>query len=416
MLKKIYFRFLLSIFILSLIVNVACLRSVSSEKNFLYSLPTLKWTHLKNQERVNAFAQAIERLRSDQEFQEKISEEKRLSFLAVGDIMAHLPVTLSAKQSDGNYNFSSHYRYVQSTIASADLAFANLETPIAEGRKVSGYPCFNAPKELVSDLRNVGFDIIGTANNHMLDQSLTGYFDTIQHIRDENLIQVGGRLNTTEDNYKIVEKNGLKIGLCAYTYSYNGFESGVGEKRDLLSHIDFSRIQNDFQALKDHQTDFNIIFLHWGVEYQIRPRPEERKLAQAIADLGFDLIVGSHPHVLQDFSILQSGERKVPVIYSLGNFISNQRRENMGVKRSEDGAMFLCELVKKGENRLIENVRFVPTWVEKKQVGQKSEFTIFPVKAFLESRLDADSTPDRLVKIKESEASTLKVLGQVRVE
>ncbi len=88
----------------------------------------------------------------------------------------------------------------------------------------------------------------------------------------------------------------------------------------------------------------------------------------------------------------------------------------MGVKRSEDGAMFLCELVKKGENRLIENVRFVPTWVEKKQVGQKSEFTIFPVKAFLESRLDADSTPDRLVKIKESEASTLKVLGQVRVE
>lgn len=415
MFKRISFILLLTVLIFSLIVGFLTIQDMKSERDFFHANLRADYIHLREGQRIDSFHRAMERIRLKDEFRQT-EEEKRLSFLAVGDVMAHLPVSISARTSEGSYDFTQHYRYVQPIIESADLAFANLETVVVDGKKASGYPRFNAPKELVSDLKKVGFDIIGTANNHMLDQSLSGYFETIRQIRNQELTQVGGRLNTSEENFKIIKKNGLKLGLCAYTYSYNGFESELGSERNLLSHIDLNHITQDFNKLQEHKTDFNIIFMHWGIEYQTTPRKIDRDLAQSIADLGFDLIVGSHPHVIQNYDVLQSKDREVPVIYSLGNFISNQRRENMGVKRSEDGAMMLCDLVKKGKERRIENVKFVPTWVEKRLSGSKPKFTIFPTRAFLERTINTEFTEDRIQRIQESERSTSEILGKVVIE
>lgn len=416
MLKRISNIFLLTAVTVSLVVGLLTAQGVKSERDFFHAHSSESYVFLRDGQRIRSFLRATERLRAIDEIRKRNEEEKRISFLAVGDIMAHLPVSISARTSEGTYDFAQHYRFVQPIIEGADLAFANLETVVADGKKASGYPRFNAPKELVRDLKKVGFDIIGTANNHMLDQSLKGYFDTIREIRMHDLIQVGGRLNPSEDNFKIIEKNGLKVGLCAYTYSYNGFESGLGAERNLLSHIDLDRIGGDFKKMQRFETDFNIIFMHWGIEYRTVPREKDRELAQSIADIGFDLIVGSHPHVIQSYDVIRSNNRDVPVIYSLGNFISNQRRENMGVKRSEDGAIMLCDFVKKGGERSIRNIKFVPTWVEKSLSGSAPRFTIFPTRAFLERRIETEFTRDRIEKIRESERSTSEILGEVVIE
>lgn len=319
---------------------------------------------------------------------------KKVSFLAVGDVIPHLGVTYDLE----NGSYVHQYSEVTNIIKKADFAFANLETPIVDGKSPSGFPRFNAPITLVDSLKEVGFNILGTANNHILDQSLSGFYETLNVIRDRDLTQIGGRLSKDEKNYKILEKNGVRLGITAYTYAYNGLDANFDKDHHALSKIDIERIKRDFQGMQEESPDFCIVFLHWGNEYRTKLSEEQIKLGRDLKDMGYHLIIGSHPHVVQGVEY----DNNNLTAYSLGNFISNQREIDIGKDIVENGLILACNLVVKGEEKSIEDVDFHPTWVRRKIENKKYTFKILPVEEVLENHENYDLSQGEIQRLKKS--------------
>lgn len=285
----------------------------------------------------------------------------RISFAAVGDNLVHPCIYIDARNravAGGRaYNFKPAFRDVAPIIAEADFAFINQETPMAgEFFGYSGYPRFNSPQDLGYDLVELGFDIIGLANNHMLDKGAAGYAGTAAFAKTLGATTIGA-YESEEDynNIRVIEKDGFKVALLAYTEHTNYLSLPAGSTLYVpyISDEEITRQVGEAKKIADAV----IVSLHWGTENTYTPTAEQTRLAQLMADLGVTVILGHHSHTLQPIVELTGKEgNKTLCIYSLGNLISA-----MEYARNMLGGIFGFALVRTNGVVTYEAVSFIPT-------------------------------------------------------
>ncbi len=308
-----------------------------------------------------------------------------LSF--VGDIMQHGPQIKSAYNPvDDNYDYLPCFRTISPSFREADIVFANLELTLA-GKPFSGYPTFSAPDELAFALKKSGVDVLVTANNHSLDRRKKGLERTIDMLDSLKMPHTGTFKNRAErnNNYPlIIEKKGIRIALLNYTYGTNGIP--VTEP-NVVNLIDHEEIKTDLRKAKASDPDLIIVFTHWGWEYNRLPNKEQKALAKLCKEYGADLVIGSHPHVLQPID----RQEDFLVVYSLGNFVSNQR------DRYKNGGMVFSTKIEFdtiSKTKSILEAGYELTWVYKKRNDFGSEYFILPA-AHPQSQQMIDKMSDR---------------------
>jgi len=317
-----------------------------------------------------------------------------ITIAAVGDIMCHDSNLRSAYDSVNNiYNFKDVFEYVKPYISSADLAIANLET-VTAGEKTgySSYPLFNTPDAILEALSFAGVDILTTANNHCLDRGRQGLERTIKMIEKNNMLHTGTNLEMDDKRFIRFVIKGFTLSILAYTYGCNGniVKLDEDERKYMVNLIDEAKIMNDIETARQEGSDVIIVCMHWGVEYEREPVEYQTKLAERIFDWGADIIFGSHPHVIQESRIDTISGRDRYVIYSMGNFVSNFRREDKSKRKNkvytEDGLIVLVELerVRNSVQRevKINKVTHIPTWMDKYMENGFVTFKVLPIPDF----------------------------------
>lgn len=247
------------------------------------------------------------------------------TLLFAGDAMMHQLQIDVAKQSDGSYSFDGYFDNIAPLISDADYAVVNLETPVSAGC-YSGFPMFNAPDSYVDELKKAGFDLLLTANNHMLDRRDQGLVRTVDLLNEKGLGHIGTYRDAAQRDSVIPfvkDINGFKIGFLNYTYGTNGIDI---QGDVVVDYIDREKISKDIKITRDNGAELVCVAIHWGDEYRLLPNSYQKKLADFLFERGADMIVGGHPHVVQPMEIRENAEgQKRLLIYSLGNFISNMK-------------------------------------------------------------------------------------------
>ena len=319
------------------------------------------------------------------------SQTDTLRLIFAGDIMGHSPQIASAQVvKNVKFDYEPCFRYVKPILEQADLAIGNLELTLPGKAPYTGYPMFRSPDDLARALKGAGFDILVTANNHSNDSHALGVSNTILTLRDLEFIQTGTFLNQRDRlaHYPLmVYKNGFKIALLNYTYGTNGVPT---EAPTIVNIIDKEEIRKDLEEAVARKPHFIIVVMHWGLEYQLTENAEQRDLAQFLISHGADMVIGSHPHVVQPIRSERvarpdGSEKEALVVYSLGNFISNQQQPN-----TDGGILFQVDLLK---NKGTKEVRIgqhgmIPVWryIQKSASGKTTFFAV-PV-ARAEDNLD----------------------------
>jgi len=351
-----------------------------------------------------------------------------LSVLCVGDCMVHLQQLSNAQDSDGSYSFDECFCYVKEYVSKADLALCNVETTFA-GEPYTGYPTFSSPDSYASALKNAGFDVGITSNNHMYDKGFNGVTRTLEVLRGNGFSTTGSRLSLDEPRYAMVDVNGVKVATIAYTYQTSG--SGVRingnsvseENSEYINSFSYDDLDSFYAELNDIVLDakssgaeLTILYMHWGEEYQLSANSWEREMAEYIAkNIKPDAIFASHPHNLQEMEIFTTEEKDIPVFYSLGNFISNQRIETMGEDKfaTEIGAMGSVTFTLDGDTHevLDVNMSVLPTWVDSYEVNGRRKYIIIPLDDNIGSNQDviASNRLDRANRAKETAYGILKI-------
>ncbi len=350
-----------------------------------------------------------------EEIVEEIAEDKieEISLLAVGDIMYHSPQVRAAYLGEGKYDFRPTFRYVKEYIEQADISLANYET-VTAGKDIaySGFPRFNSPKETIFALADTGFDIISTANNHSLDQGKKGILTTLDNMEEYGLKAIGTN-RTNEENILIQDVKGIKIGFLSYTYGLNGLDSLLTKEElsYMINLIDEERMEKDIKRTKELGADLTVLFLHWGHEYHNLPSNYQIELGEKIIGWGGNIILGSHPHVIQKSEMIDNQEGNF-IIYSMGNFLSNQSLETMGNSFTEDGVMVKINIEKNftKDEITIKEVEYIPTWVYKYKSEGRFNYEILPVEAIISKELDLELTQQVFNRIEKSFNSTLDTL------
>lgn len=338
--------------------------------------------------------------------------------LSTGDILMHMDVIKSGKQEDGSYNYDSIFRYVKSYTQAADFSVANLETTLCgtdNGYGYSGNPRFNCPDAIVDSLKDAGFDLLLTANNHAADTDLVGYKRTLNTVRDKGLDTLGTYLSADERKWTIEEVNGIKIGMVCYTYSEGFSQRGYPvlnyhevAENGILNYFTYDKLpefytqlQGCLDEMKAAGAEATMVYLHWGDEYKWKtgegPNANQTAMAQKLCDLGVDVIVGGHPHVVQPVDLLTSStdsEHKTIVLYSMGNAVSNQRKEEMQKSdptgHTEDGVLFCVTFSKYSDGSVyVDSTELIPTWVNMHSNSGTKEYNILPLEESTASQWQA---------------------------
>lgn len=291
---------------------------------------------------------------------EPIIEDSVVSFMTVGDNLIHGAIYLDAMQRYGEYYFDPIYEPMKEFIQSKDIAYINQETMLGGTELgLSSYPTFNSPQEIGEAIANVGFDWIASSSNHTLDRGREGVIQTANFWDQYEDIVITGIARSFEEmnQPKFIEKNGITFGVLGYTYGTNGIPVPNGEEY-LVNLYSKERIEADVKAI-EQQCDVILVSMHWGWEYNFFPNEEQKDYAQFLADLGVDVVIGEHPHVIQPMEWVEGKEgNQTLVIYSLGNFLSAQdASENIL------GGCATFDIRKNGQTNEIsvENVKFYPT-------------------------------------------------------
>lgn len=361
------------------------------------------------------------------------------SIAVTGDVLMHMPVINTCLQSDGSYNFDSIFQYLTPYSSQADLAVANLETTLAgsdKGYKYSGHPAFNCPDEIVDSLKSAGFDLLLTANNHCYDTSEYGFLRTVRTVRDKGLQVLGTRAAATEPKYTVQDIGGIKIGMVNYTYQGlpdNPVAGKVYMNRNTLSDTCallvnsfvstqlnpfYQEAQQCLEEMKNAGAEATVMFIHWGNEYQTTPSAEQQQIAQQLCDMGFDVIVGGHPHVIQPVDMLTSRldpDHKTLCLYSTGNAVSNQRIAEMNLKtgHTEDGLLFTFTFSKYSDGTVyLENADVLPCWVDLRTEPQR-QYPIIPLDDTIREQWQSrfDLTEEALTNAQKSYDRTVALTG-----
>lgn len=352
-------------------------------------------------------------------------EFKTATILAAGDIMFHTTqLKAGYNKEDKTYNFDDFFKSISPYVKAADIAICNLETVTAGSKyRYIGYPTFNTPDEAIGSIKNAGFDILTTANNHCLDKKKQGLIRTLDVIDQYGLKSTG---TYRDENHPLLieEVNGIKMAFLSYTYGCNGMGKVISKEdlNKMVNLIDEEKIKNDIKLAKNENVDLIIASMHWGYEYNRKPNDMQKNLANVLVEQGVDIILGSHPHVVQKSDILKhEGEDKF-VIYSMGNLISNQRRETMGgimnKEYTEDGLMVQLEVQKdlKTNKTIIKGIKYIPTWVNRYQENGKFNYDIVPTIEFVENDATQSDLPkDTQKRITESYKHTMELMDEEKL-
>ena len=298
---------------------------------------------------------------------------QEVSFLFMGDIMGHGPQIKSAWQENKKqYEYSEVFNPLEDIISSVDFAIGNLEVTLA-GKPFKGYPQFSSPDELAVACKNSGMDVLVTANNHSCDRKNKGIVRTLDVLDSLKILHTGTfkDVNKREkNNLLVLSKEGIKVGLLNYTYGTNGlpFSDPV-----YVNLVDSVLIKKDVINAKNKDLDKLIVFVHWGYEYKDFPNSYQKKYNRFFQGLGVDVVIGSHPHVIQPMVYSKENNHEFLTVFSLGNFVSNQRAE-----RKDGGAMFRLSFEKTDNNIQISRKEYIPVWVHKYMEKEKYHFQILP--------------------------------------
>lgn len=354
---------------------------------------------------------------------------------AQGDLLMHRPVFNTAKQADGTYDFDSIFKYTTDVLASMDYAVANLETTFGgpEHPHVDNQS-FSCPDELAVDAAQAGYDMLLTANNHSGDTMADGLLRTLEVTRAAGLATLGSQM-PGEDRYSIVEVNGIKLGMVAYTWSCRVGEDNFslngllpitdeGQMNYYLNanpeklYTEAEQIMADMKAAGAEAT---IMYIHWGNEYEIKENQLQRTIAQKLCDIGFDVIVGGHAHVIQPMALLESTvdpEHKTVCIYSLGNAVSNQRSgisDKFPTGYTEDGMILTLSFEKYSDGTVyLSGTDVIPTWVNMHSNAGAKEYNILPLIKDQEAQWETDFAlqGSQLSFAQKSYDRTMKIVGE----
>jgi len=290
------------------------------------------------------------------------------------------------KQSN-TYDFSYLFDDIKYNIQTADIAIGNLETTFAGSSKgYSSYPTFNTPENLAYTLKKVGFDVLSTANNHCYDKGYSGIESTIDYLDDADISHTG-TFKSEEEQSKILIKNvkGIKIAFLSFTYGTNGIPVQA-DKGYSVNLIDKDLIKKQLDLAKAQNPNMICVSMHWGIEYQTTPNSEQKDLADFLFKNGTDIIIGNHPHVLQNFEkkeiTLDDGTTKDGlVIYSLGNFLADQNK-----KYTRDSAIMNVNITKDENDKIkINTVKYIPTYIYKDTSKSTQKFEIINISNAVDS-------------------------------
>jgi poly-gamma-glutamate capsule biosynthesis protein CapA/YwtB (metallophosphatase superfamily) len=286
-----------------------------------------------------------------------ISDKSQVTIMAVGDNLIHLQIIQDGLKKNETYNFDSLYVNLKDEISSADLAVINQETILGgDDFEYSGYPAFNSPTEIGDAVINAGFDIVLHANNHTMDKGLKGIQNTLAYWKKHPEITMLGinKSKKAQNKIRIIKKNGIRLALLNYTYGLNGCKLPK-DMPYLVNMLNKDQMSKDIKKAKEI-ADFTIVFPHWGSEYVYTPTRMQKDLTSFFYENGVDLVIGSHPHVLEPIEWIETNKNhRMLVYYSLGNFISYQKEAPRML-----GGMANITITKDTDNTYISNAGITP--------------------------------------------------------
>lgn len=303
---------------------------------------------------------------------------KKISLLFTGDIMGHDTQIAAALDTEtGKYNYENVFRYIKPVLSDADVTIANLEVTLA-GPPYKGYPQFSSPAAIATACIDAGIDCFVLANNHAVDRGGKGIISTINKLDSLGIPHTGSyRSKEERDSLSplIINRNGFSLALLNYTYATNGL---TVPKPLIIDSLDVNVADLDIEKAKSMKADAIILFVHWGTEYDTVPAVAQTAMAEHFLEKGADLVIGSHPHVIQRMAWMkQPGRKDGLVVYSLGNFVSNQRKP-----KTDGGALVRIELEKKADSLMITNAGYYLTWVYTPLENKRLKFYILPCSEF----------------------------------
>ena len=337
---------------------------------------TLLAEGLKGIPLVNSSATTVSQSADSKEKTTVTEQETSARIMANGDLLYHDIIYISAKKADGTYDFHENFEYVKPWLKQADLVLGDFEGTVNKDHYLAGYPLFNAPGEVMDAIKDAGYQVLDLAHNHILDSQIEGVVSTADAIEKAGMTPVGVYTHESRDKAPLVikEVNGIKVAILAYSYGFNGIEQSISQEDydRYLSDLNEDKMKAEIERA-EKEADITIIMPQMGVEYQIEPTEEQKKLYHKMIDWGADIIFGGHPHVVEPAETVEKDGDKKLIIYSMGNFISNQRIETMqdveNAKWTERGVLMDVTIKKKSGKTTIETAQAHPSWVSRTPKG-----------------------------------------------
>ena len=306
--------------------------------------------------------------------QEVLGQEIRI--MAHGDLLYHDLIYMSARQEDGSYDFQENFEKVKPWFDKADLLVGDFEGTISPDYPLAGYPLFNAPPQVVTAIKGAGYQVLDLAHNHILDSGLEGLVSTASSFNSVGIDTIGVFAKQDRANSPILIKEikGIKVAFLAYSYGFNGLEANLTaeEYKDRLADLDEKGIKADL-ARAEELADFTIVMPQMGVEYNLQPTEEQVSLYHKMVDWGADLVLGGHPHVIEPAEVMEKDGQKKLIIYSMGNFLSNQRLETTEDIWTERGLLMDVRLERTKQGVVIKDATARPSWVRRWEKGTMTE-------------------------------------------
>lgn len=321
-------------------------------------------------------------------------KDKEISITSLGNILFHDKQIYGAKTSEG-YDFTPSFKYVKEAISKSDLSIGVLEGTLTNNGDYSGYPCFKSPYEVIEALEDTGLDIINYASNHILDGGEDAVFNTLEVTKEMGVDVLGAREYKDDKRYIIKEVDKKRIAFLSYVYETDSIygEPTINTIRiptnliGLINTFNYDKlddfyedVKKDISDVKSEDADFIILSIHWGEEYSSEENDIQIDIAKKLSELGVNIILGSHPHVIQPYeTIVNSKGEKTFVVYSQGNFLSNQCYEEIQDYRTEDGLLINFILGYNDNYIYLKEYEVVPTWVFREEKGGIYSHNIIPL-------------------------------------
>ena len=317
---------------------------------------------------------------------------------ATGSFIIHDDILHSCQNGSGAFDFSPVFTYITPVYSMPDFMTCELEGALAGPESgYSGYPAFNSPDRIATDIQASGVDLQLLATNHIYDEMSEGFNRTLQVYEEKRIPYTGIRTTTSQKPYTIAEAGNIRIGFIDYTYETAGEGTALNEilvdeeDAERINTFDYdeldsfySELERNLASMRKDGAQFLVVNMHWGTEYHLEPTDVQRQMAQRIADMGADALIGGHPHCEEPIDVLDGPDgKKMFIIYSVGNAFSNQRKEilseEMPEGQTEDGVVVLLSLLRDeaDDSVSIIQVNAIPTWVYRSSASAEGTYTYY---------------------------------------